>query len=170
MEPKDTYTLPDKVFLQRLEELEKSELLEYRDKFREFSHQFQCRSPILLSKAQKAELSVVSKKLHFIKKECERRILEEKLEKNKLLLLESPLNALSMDDVEFRETLKYMNTDIFEDYLNTFEHKFRKILRSRKEIFQNTGSMSLTELREKLTIIRRWDSIEANLNQMKTKL
>ncbi len=162
MSPDSSLDMDEMEFEKEIKRLEKTNFLEFRKKFREFSSFANQMYGSETKDGLNENLKLISRKLHLIKKENERREIAEKTHAKIQEILKSPELSLKIEDPDFKEVIHDMESHDFKTYLDHFKEMYLNVLNDRKKIIQmNTKNVPFDKKnRENLKVIKRWDVLE----------
>ncbi len=145
-------------FEREIKSLGKKEFIEFRKKFREFSSEFSHSS----FENDKGTLRIISKKLHLIKREYEKREAIERIQFKIKEMLLAPEEALQMDEIDFKEAIHHMENKEFKSYAEEFQKLYYSALDERKKD-PSRGMSSMLIDKQQRKLIKRWDLIEEEM-------
>jgi hypothetical protein len=191
MIPQNTYIMEELEFNREIKKLNKKDFLEFRKRFREFSSEMLHRSPLMKnqenndpekesigqkqkidSKAEfKENLRLISRKLHLIKKEYERREAADVIHLRIKEMLATPEEMLAIDDPDFKEAVLNMDSKCFSQYVESYQTLYADILQERKKIIKLNGPDVAFDKqnRDNLRVIKRWDLLEYEMSERERK-
>lgn len=176
MTPESSFEMDDMEFEKELKGLGKKEFVEFRKRFREFSSEITQQAPALQEAPNasnketeaarksffKEQIRILSRKLHLIKKEFEKREIQGRIDDRIKEMLRAPDNMLQIDDADFRDAIHNMEFKEFYQYIDEYKSIFMHIISDRKNVVQQSNALSVfdKQSRDNLKVIKRWDWIE----------
>lgn len=178
MTPQSSFEMDEMEFEKELKGLAKKEFIEFRKKFREYSAiignqsrmenadtEEEDKGEITELFSYKDKLRVISKKLHLLKKEHEKRETAVCIQERIKEMLKSPEEILEIEEAEFREAIHNMESNEIKRYVELYKKTYAPVLNERKRIIrQNVQNVPFDKQhRDSLKIIKRWDYIEEDI-------
>lgn len=187
MTPESSFEIDETEFEKELKGLGKKEFMEFRKKFREFTSYITHKSASdeiseednqtqedsnKKSVPFKEELRMLSRKLHLLKKEFEKREFNERVQERIEEMLRTPDELLQIDIPDFREAIHYMEGRELKQYIEVFKKIFSSVITNRRQIAQQNANTSAfdKQQRDNMKIIKRWDLIEEEMTDRERRM
>ncbi len=172
MTPDSSFEWEEIEFEKELKKLGKKEFLEFRRKFREFSSEINNQIGLQIQGNINEKLKIISRKLHLIKREFEKRETIEQTQEKIQEIINSPEDSLQLDPTDYKAIIHQMGGKDFTQYMTYFKELYQNILNNRKEVIQQNSSHSPFDKkhREHFKIIKRWDLLEEELGDREKRM
>lgn len=172
MLPQDALEMDEMEFEKELKRLDKNTFSEFRREFREYTSELNQLANQSEQGDFKETLRVISRKLHLIKREHERRELAEKAREKVKEILNEPEQSLLIDTPDFKDIVRQMEGNDFKSYFAQFKQLYLTVLNDRKKIIQlNTKNAPFDKKnRENLKVLKRWDILEEEMTDREKRL